>query len=154
MTTLRKGEHGIQVRKVQLLLNSLVVPSPHLKVDGVLGARTEEAVRAFQASKGLVVDGVVGARTLLALGLKETLAPTMPVISPLAPWMDIAVAELGVHEDSLPGHHNTRILEYHQCTALKATTDETAWCSSFVNWVLSKAGRRGTNSALANSWLN
>jgi uncharacterized protein (TIGR02594 family) len=153
MTILRKGDHGIQVRKLQLLLNSSLVPPPHLKVDGVLGARTEEAVRSFQASKGLSVDGVVGSRTLLALGLKDTLAPTMSVISPLAPWLDIAVAELGVHEDSLPGRHNARILEYHQCTTLKATTDETPWCSSFVNWVLAKAGKRGTNDAMAKSWL-
>jgi len=68
--------------------------------------------------------------------------------------MDIAVAELGVHEDSVAGQHNARILEYHQTTSLKATDDETPWCSSFVNWVLRQAGRNGTNSAAAKSWLN
>jgi uncharacterized protein (TIGR02594 family) len=67
--------------------------------------------------------------------------------------MEIAGAELGIREDSRPGHHTQRILEYHQATALKATQDEIAWCSSFVNWVLKEAGIRGTNSAAAKSWL-
>ena len=69
-------------------------------------------------------------------------------------WLDIAKAELGIHEDALPGQHAPRILEYHKTTTLKATTDETPWCSSFVNWVMTKAGRKGTNSAAARSWLD
>jgi uncharacterized protein (TIGR02594 family) len=36
---------------------------------------------------------------------------------------------------------------------LKATDDETPWCSSFVNWVMVKSGRKGTNNAAAKSWL-
>jgi uncharacterized protein (TIGR02594 family) len=67
--------------------------------------------------------------------------------------MEIAVAELGVHENALPGQHNARIVEYHQTTTLRATADETAWCSSFVNWVVVRSGRRGTSSAAARSWL-
>jgi uncharacterized protein (TIGR02594 family) len=59
-----------------------------------------------------------------------------------------------VREDSLPGHNNSRILEYHQTTTLRASDDETPWCSSFVNWTLRQAGRRGTNSAAAKSWLD
>jgi len=35
-----------------------------------------------------------------------------------------------------------------------AAADETAWCSSFVNWVLRQAGIRGTNSAAAASWTS
>lgn len=27
------------------------------------------------------------------------------------------------------------------------------WCSSFVNWVIEQSGRRGTDNALAKSWL-
>jgi uncharacterized protein (TIGR02594 family) len=67
--------------------------------------------------------------------------------------MDIAEAELGVQEESLPGHDNKRIIEFHSTTTLKATNDETAWCSSFANWVMKKAGYQGTKSAAAKSWL-
>ncbi len=62
-------EHGIVLsvgsegRQVQLLQQAL----GGIKVDGIFGAETEEAVRSFQASKGLSVDGVVGPLTSAAL---------------------------------------------------------------------------------------
>lgn len=65
--------------------------------------------------------------------------------------MPIAKAEMGIYENSAPGKHNKRIIEYHAVTTLKATTDETPWCSSFVNWVVKQAGYKGTDSALAKS---
>lgn len=49
--------------------------------------------------------------------------------------------------------HNSRILEYHRATTLKATTDEVAWCSSFVNWVVQGCGLVPTQSAAARSWM-
>lgn len=52
------------------------------------------------------------------------------------------------------GVDNPRIVEYHSATTLKADDDETAWCSSFVNWCCKQAGVKGTNSASARSWLN
>ncbi|HVZ36202.1 MAG TPA: TIGR02594 family protein [Polyangiaceae bacterium] len=57
-------------------------------------------------------------------------------------------------ENSLPGQHTQRILDYHATTTLKATTDEVPWCSSFVNWVMIQANLRGTGSAAAKSWMN
>lgn len=69
------------------------------------------------------------------------------------PWLVAAFGEVGVHET--PGAaNNARIVEYHQCTSLRATDDETPWCSSFENWLMSKAGLAGTNSAQARSWLD
>ena len=67
--------------------------------------------------------------------------------------MSIAEGELGIHENSLPGENNRRILEYNQATTFAAPADEVPWSSSFVNWVMKNAGRRGTGSALASSWL-
>jgi len=156
MATLKLHDRGPEVKKIQLLLNSLSVPSPRLKVDGDFGQRTHRAVVEFQRQKGLTPDGQVGAKTRAALGLKSIPAPAPAPqgIAPNAPWMDIAIAELGVHEDSAPGKHSSRIVEYHQTTTLKATDDETPWCSSFVNWVIRQSGRSGTNSAAAKSWLN
>lgn len=67
-------------------------------------------------------------------------------------WLTIAEKELGIHET--PGIENTaRIVEYHQLTRLKATDDETPWCSAFINWVMNRAGFEGTESAVAKSWL-
>ncbi len=154
MASVKLNDRGTEVRKVQLLLNSLLAPGPNLKADGYFGQRTHKAVLAFQRAKGLTPDGEVGPKTRAALGLKSPPTPANTMVAPSAPWMDLAVAELGVHEDSLPGQHNARILEYHQTTTLKATDDETPWCSSFVNWVMSQSGRGGTNSAAARSWLN
>lgn len=71
----------------------------------------------------------------------------------LAPWMQVARGELGVAETPGPRHTN-RILEYHATTTLRATSDEIAWCSSFVNWVFVQAGILGTSSAAARSWLD
>jgi uncharacterized protein (TIGR02594 family) len=68
-------------------------------------------------------------------------------------WFDIALGEIG--EAEVRGiKHNERIVEYHQSTSLKASDDETPWCASFVNWCLGAAGRHGTNSASARSFLN
>lgn len=66
---------------------------------------------------------------------------------------EIALKELGVSE-IVGKKHNSRILEYHKATSLQASDDETAWCSSFVNWCLKGAGIAGTNKANARSFLN
>ncbi len=154
MTITKYGDSGLEVRKVQLLLNSNLKPNPKLTVDGNFGLQTSTAVKAFQKQAGLDVDGEVGPATRLALSIKPTPTPVPAVVvGSSSNWMDIAVAELGIREDSLPGKHNARIVEYHGTTTLKATADETPWCSSFVNWVLIQSGRRGTNSAAAKSWL-
>jgi len=67
-------------------------------------------------------------------------------------WVKVALAKVGVK--TLPlGQSNPRITEYHQGTNIDGYDDKAAWCSSFVNWVLAKVGIKGTNSALARSWL-
>lgn len=68
------------------------------------------------------------------------------------PWLTWAEGELGVHE--IPGPlSEARIVEYHSTTSLKATSDSVPWCSSFENWIMSKAQVKGTGSAAARSWL-
>ncbi len=65
---------------------------------------------------------------------------------------DIAMKELGTAE-IFGDTHNSRIVEYHAATSLRATSDEVPWCASFVNWCLKKASITGTNSARARSFL-
>ena len=68
-------------------------------------------------------------------------------------WLDIAKGEIG--EAEIPGDaHNPRIVQYHQETSLKASDDETPWCSSFIGWVMMQAGLSGTGRANARSWLD
>ena len=67
-------------------------------------------------------------------------------------WYEIAQGELGVKELA-GGAAEARIVKYHATTTLKATSDEISWCSSFVNWCITRAGLKGTNFANARSWL-
>lgn len=73
------------------------------------------------------------------------------------PWFDIAIAEYNKHIKEVSGSGaNPRIVEYLNSTNLdsvSAKSDETAWCSAFVNWCVEKSGHEGTDSAWARSWL-
>lgn len=152
MLVLRLGSRGKEVIEIQLLLNRLLKPSPKLKPDGYFGKKTEIALMQFQNEKKLTADGIAGKNTWSALGINSKPIKTSSVFTPNAPWYDIACAEHGITETSVAGKHNKRILEYHASTTLKARTDEVPWCSSFVNWVMSQSGIKGTNNALAKSW--
>lgn len=149
----KRNDVGKHIVVIQTILNSLVRFRLPLKPDGHMGAKTEQAVRVFQKQVGLESTGFVNAETLAALGLTDGF--TMRTVQPITgkSWLDIAEAEVGVKENALAGQHNNRILAYHATTTLKATTDETPWCSSFVNWVVIQSGKKGTNNALAKSWL-
>ena len=60
MPTLRVGSTGEAVRNLQQILTYMGYT---LKIDGIFGAKTKEAVMAFQASQDIGVDGIVGAQT-------------------------------------------------------------------------------------------
>lgn len=151
--TLRLGSRGEEVTRLQLLLNSTLLPSPHLQLDGHFGEITRAAVQRFQREQRLEVDGIVGPESWEAImRLRGPTRPAAPLVG--APWLDIARSEMGVRERPGRASHERRIVEYHATTTLRATDDETPWCSSFVNWVMAQAGHRGTNSAAARSWLD
>lgn len=67
-------------------------------------------------------------------------------------WLQAAYDEIGTMEIEGEQHH-PRILGYHACTGLGATTDETPWCASFVCFVLKQAGIASTRSASSLSYL-
>ena len=54
---LRNGAFGPDTALVQTQLSGLGFPT---SIDGIYGASTTQAVRAYQASKGLTPDGVTG----------------------------------------------------------------------------------------------
>lgn len=67
VTTLKNGSKGSAVSELQTLLNKLGYNCGN--VDGIFGAKTENAVRAYQAAKGLTVDGKAGEQTLTVLAV-------------------------------------------------------------------------------------
>lgn len=80
MTVFQLGAAGAGVRALQARLRGAgFCPGP---VDGLFGARTASAVRAFQGARGLAVDGVAGPLTLAALGLARDAEPGAGVAGP------------------------------------------------------------------------
>lgn len=80
--------------------------------------------------------------------LKQNIAPR---------WLEIAEKELGVKEIRGRRHH-PKIIEYlHTAKNLGnwgRSRDETPWCAAFVNWALHQAGEKGTEHALAASFID
>lgn len=70
MTYSKVGSTGEEVRQIQSKLKSLGFYNG--TVDGIYGARTQSAVRAFQKSCGISADGIAGPTTLLYLGLSSS----------------------------------------------------------------------------------
>lgn len=70
-------------------------------------------------------------------------------------WYTIAREEMEKGVKEIAGDDdNQRIVEYHSATSLKASDDETAWCSAFVNWCMMKANIERTDKPNARSWLD
>lgn len=104
--TLRKGSSGDEVAELQALLNAKY--GADLDIDGVFGAKTETAVKAFQQAHGLTRDGIVGPKTWKALGVSgnenppvdngnNEISPSEPeqpqtITIPLSDWQEIKAA--------------------------------------------------------------
>ena len=69
--TLRKGDSGSYVTLLQTELIQRGYDLSPFGADGKFGAKTQEAVKAFQRDAGLESDGVVGQRTWAALDAGE-----------------------------------------------------------------------------------
>ena len=84
-TVLSTGASGSAVEQVQFWLNTLAQYDsaiPSVKVDGVFGTATANAVRAFQRKYGLTVDGIVGQTTWNSLyGRASQLRSSGPVVT-------------------------------------------------------------------------
>lgn len=73
VVSLQSGDSGTNVVGLQKRLNfmkiALNLAFATLEEDGIFGAKTKEAVRAFQAARNLTVDGIAGTETFTALGV-------------------------------------------------------------------------------------
>jgi len=69
------------------------------------------------------------------------------------PWMEFALREYGIKEVSSRGR-TVNVTAYLRATGVGQSSDETPWCSAFVNWCMLMAGFPGTKQATARSWLD
>ncbi|MGB7393379.1 MAG: TIGR02594 family protein [Pricia sp.] len=68
--------------------------------------------------------------------------------------LEVASAEIGIREFS-GTRTNPQILKYAEEAGFhNYTSDETAWCSLFANWVAVKLSLERSKSLAARSWLN
>lgn len=80
-----------------------------------------------------------------------------PEPSGCAPWLAVAVKELVAAPREIAGKGaNRRIVDYLKATDIgaPAQSDETPWCSAFVNWCLRETKTDRTRKASARSWLS
>ena len=75
-TTIKLGDTGDDVKRLQRVFARMKVLAPD-DVDGVFGPQTEDAVKDFQQSNGLVVDGVVGPITWSHVHPYREASPTL-----------------------------------------------------------------------------
>ena len=75
-TTIKLGDTGDDVKRLQRVFARMKVLASD-DFDGVFGPRTEDAVKDFQESNGLVVDGVVGPITWSHVHPYREASPTL-----------------------------------------------------------------------------
>ncbi len=84
----------MNTREVQAALLSLGFdPGP---VDGISGAKTRAAIKAFQKAAGIPFDGIAGPKTWEALA--RMLGKPAPVKAPPPPWFEELLRRKGLHE--------------------------------------------------------
>ena len=66
--TYRKGSAGGTVKQIQTILNA---SGAGLTVDGIFGAKTESALKTWQAAHGLTADGIAGPKTQAAMCIDQ-----------------------------------------------------------------------------------
>lgn len=94
------------------------------------------------------IDGDFGPKTLKASLLYQAKEQHVNIPD----WLIWASAELG-QKEIFGKKANPRIVHYHSFTDLGASSDEVAWCASFINAALIEgAGIEGTRSASAASF--
>jgi len=86
----------------------------------------------------------------LLIVLSFSAAAATPEPDPEPVWVRMARTQLGVSEGTAKGR--AKIRAYHKLGSGRALGSKSAWCASFMNWVLSRSGYRGTQSAWARSF--
>lgn len=113
-------------------------------IDGMWGPKTQTAFNQYKKYK--VIPYYLNLHDFKDLAWNLTNVPD---------WFISAWNERIKQVSEIPGtHHNEDIIKYGTAVDVRIHADEIPWCSSFVNWCVSKNGHPTTRSALARSWLS
>ena len=111
--------------------------------DGIMGPKTEKAIKAFKKSIGYRATSYVGPLTKAALfegrvdaGRKDK-GSASNAKDPS--WLKLARTYLGLREYK-GRKHNAKIVSWWKRLGLHFRDDETPWCAGYVNGVLDEAG--------------
>lgn len=74
------------------------------------------------------------------------------LISSVPTPLIIAISQIGIKE--IPGEESNSQINKYLSTVDLPSDDEIPWCSAFVNWCLVEAGRQGTATPTARSFLH
>jgi peptidoglycan hydrolase-like protein with peptidoglycan-binding domain len=133
-TTIKLGDSGDDVKRLQRVFARTKVLGPD-SVTGVFGPETEQAVKDFQQSNGLVVDGIVGPITWSHIHPYREASPTLQAgsLGPLVAMMQ-GVLKSGFGDasaiDGVFGPVTETVVRQYQTNAgLPATgvVDERTW---------------------------
>lgn len=148
---LRMGAKGDAVLQVQA---ALIAAGHTLLLDGDFGVQTREAVRAFDAARGLPPDGIVDAATAAAL---DAVAPPASVVR-VAPWLSTARALTGTKE--APGAKDNPLIVdmaheiVRRFPELRRNVDwynhdSIPWCGLFIGYCFAVNGIRPADAPLS-----
>jgi hypothetical protein len=161
---LRVGDEGPLAGEVhQALLEAGYQVDAGELAAGKYGPSSYDAVRAFQASHlgpdrhPLTEDGIVGPATLFALrhpSLEPGQAYTVPgwrydlsaVREQVRRVVEVAVRELGVHEQPDGSNRGPRVDQY------TAPTLGVPWCAGFVSWCFARGEGGSPFGRILSTW--
>ena len=133
-TTIKLGDTGDDVKRLQRVFARMKVLASD-DLDGVFGPRTEDAVKDFQESNGLVVDGVVGPITWSHVHPYREASPTLqagslgPVVAMLQAVLKTGFGYTGAIDGIFGPATEAVLRQYQTDSALPVTgvLDEQTW---------------------------
>ena len=132
--TIKLGDTGDDVKRLQRVFARSKVLGPD-SVDGVFGPETEQAVKDFQQSNGLVVDGVAGPVTWSHIHPYREASPTLqagslgPVVAMLQGVLKTGFGYTGAIDGVFGQLTETAVRQYQANSGVPVTgvVDEQTW---------------------------
>lgn len=119
----------MQIITLQRTLQALGYnPGP---IDGALGPRTRQAIRAFQSEHGLTPDGIAGPATWAELARVTSTKLT----TPRPPWIEEMLRRKGLHEN----RDHSDLLAWLRSAGSAVDPATTPWCGDAVETAILRA---------------